>query len=225
MKRISTMSPFARSPFARSPFALVASSALIGLLACGSPQQSTSQTASEQKSDSAKAVTDSGFTLKDLNGAEVSLASYQGKTVVLEWFNPGCPFIVYAHGEGPLKDMAGKVAEGGDVAWLAINSSAKGKGADLAFNKQSATDWNIPHPILMDPTGEVGRKYGAKTTPHMFILDGTGAVVYKGALDNAPRGQPEGEYVNYVAAALDDLAAGRPVANPETKSYGCSVKY
>lgn len=201
---------------------------LCALVACSAPQDPepgpASSTPKAATGNSAGAA-GSGFTLTDLNGAEVSLASYKGKTVILEWFNPGCPFIVHAHSEGPLKDQAARVTAKGDVAWLAINSSAKGKGADLEFNKSSAAGWNIPHPVLMDPTGEVGRNFGAKTTPHMFILDGAGEVVYKGALDNAPRGQNDGEYVNYIDAALADIAAGRPVAMAETKSYGCSVKY
>ena len=206
---------------------VLASLSLFALIACGSPQEPTNPTpaAPAATENAGKSALDNGFTLEDLDGAEVSLAAYKGKTVVLEWYSPSCPFIVHAHAEGPLKDMAARVTANGDVAWLAINSSAKGKGADLALNKQSVTDWNIQHPILMDPTGEVGQKYGAKTTPHMFILDGEGNVVYKGALDNAPRGQIEGEYQNYVDAALQDMAAGRPVAMAETKSYGCSVKY
>ena len=208
---------------------ILLSISLFALAACGSPQDSASTSAATKATGTttgaSNPVTETGFTLKDLNGVEVSLESYKGKTVVLEWFNPGCPFIVYAHQDGPLKDMATRVTANGDVAWLAINSSTSGKGADLGVNKTSATDWNIQYPVLMDTTGDVGRKYGAKTTPHMFILNDNGEVVYKGALDNAPRGQLEGEYVNYVDAALQDIAAGRSVATAETKSYGCSVKY
>ncbi len=83
----------------------------------------------------------------------------------------------------------------------------------------------MEHPILLDESGEVGRRYGAKTTPHVYVVDGKGALVYKGALDNAPLGEADGAPVNFVEAALADLAAKRPVAKPETRSYGCSVKY
>tara|TARA_R110002096_G_scaffold433887_3_gene653821 strand:- start:25511 stop:26167 length:657 start_codon:yes stop_codon:yes gene_type:complete len=215
---------------------LTLSFALLALTACGASQASETPTAPVAQAEmapettpadtaTANAVADANWTLTDLNGQEVSLASYQGKTVVLEWFSPTCPFIVHAHGEGPLKDMASKVTASGDVVWLAINSNSKGSAAELDTNKQAAADWNISHPVLMDSDGAVGRMYGAKTTPHMFVIDPAGEVVYKGALDNAPRGEAEGEYVNYVEAALGNIAAGTPVALAETKSYGCGVKY
>ena len=168
------------------------------------------------------------FTLKDLDGKEVKLADFKGKTVVLEWFNPGCPFVVGGHSEGgTLRGMGAKVAADG-VVWLAVNSSAAGKqgnGADI--NRKAREDWKISYPILVDESGEVGMNYGAKTTPHMFVIDAKGMLVYKGAIDNAPGGKVEGggEKINYVEAALADIKAGKPVATKETKSYGCSVKY
>ncbi len=167
-----------------------------------------------------------GFTLPDLTGNKVSLADFAGKTVVLEWFNPGCPFVKYAHAEGPLKDQAAKTTAGG-VVWLAINSGAPGKqGAGVEVNQQAAKDWAMAHPVLLDEDGAVGRAYGAKTTPHMYVIDGGGNVVYAGGLDNAPLGKVEGKDArNFVSAALADLAAGRPVATPATQPYGCSVKY
>jgi peroxiredoxin len=166
------------------------------------------------------------FTLPDQDGKPVSLASFAGKTVVLEWFNPGCPFVRYAHGEGPLADQAKRVTERG-VVWLAINSSAPGKeGHGVADNVEAATRWGMAHPILFDEDGAVGRQYGAKTTPHMYVIDPQGNLVYRGAIDNAPMGNLDGDTaVNFVDEALAALTAGRPVATPERKSYGCSVKY
>jgi peroxiredoxin len=166
------------------------------------------------------------FTLGDLDGNQVSLSSFRGKTVVLEWFNPGCPFVKYAHGTGPLKDMAKtQMAQG--VVWLAINSGAAGKqGHGVDTNKKATAEWAIASPVLIDETGSVGKSYGATTTPHMFVIDRSGAIAYKGALDNAPLGKAPAEgYVNYVEAALTDMEAGRPVKLAETQSYGCSVKY
>jgi len=163
--------------------------------------------------------------LKDLSGKDVKLSSFRGKTVVVEWFNPGCPFVVYAHGDGPLKDMAKTAAQSG-VVWLAVNSSAPGKeGNGLDVNKAAAAKWGITHPVLLDESGVTGRAFGATSTPAMYVVDPKGTLVYAGALDNAPLGKAEGAPVNYVRAALDDVAAGRAVATPTTKSYGCSVKY
>ena len=168
------------------------------------------------------------FELKDVNGKTVKLADFRGKTVVLEWFNPGCPFVKYAHGEGPLKEAANRPGAGrADVVWLAINSSASGKqGHGVELNKQAGAEWKMTYPLLIDESGAVGRMYGAKTTPHMYVIDASGKLVYRGALDNAPLGRSsDGKTVSYVQAALDDLAAGRAVRTAETQSYGCSVKY
>lgn len=167
------------------------------------------------------------FTLPDIEGGATTLSDHRGKIVVLEWFNPGCPFVQYAHGpEGPLAGAAAKHSVSG-IVWLAINSGAPGKqGHGVAANRQAAEQWNMSYPLLLDESGEVGQAYGAKTTPHMFVIDKEGKIAYRGALDNAPRGEiPESGRVNYVEAAIADLEAGRPVATPETQSYGCSVKY
>lgn len=188
--------------------------------------------AKEQKDEKPKPATIGAaapeFALKDLDGKTVKLSDYKGKVVVLEWFNPGCPVIQGCHKEGgALRGMATRVAPDG-VVWLAINSSAAGKeGSGAEANKKVADEWKLKHPILLDESGEVGRMYGAQTTPHMFVIDAKGVLVYRGAIDNAPGGKVEGggEKVNYVSAALADLKAGKPVATQETKSYGCSVKY
>lgn len=169
------------------------------------------------------------FTLKDLDGKDVPLSSFKGKTVVLEWFNPGCPYVKKSHTVGSLVDTAKKHTDKG-VVWLAINSGAAGKqGADPAENAQAVQTWAIGHPVLRDEAGTVGKAYGATNTPNMFVIDASGTVVYAGAIDNSPDGERKspagGTLVNFVDAALDDLAAGRPVKTPATKPYGCGVKY
>ncbi len=162
------------------------------------------------------------FALKDVDGKTVKLADYKGKVVVLEWFNPDCPVSAGCHREGALKDQAARAAKDG-VVWLAINSSAAGKeGSGADKNKKAAADFNMKYPVLIDESGEVGRMYGAKTTPHMFVIDVKGNLVYRGAIDNQQKGEKN---VNYVDAALADIKAGKAVQTKETKSYGCGVKY
>ena len=163
------------------------------------------------------------FTLKDLEGREQTLSSFRGKVVVLEWFSPGCPTCQWAYTDGPLVTMPERLSKNG-VVWLTINSEDPAhKPATLEANKKFADAHSMKAPILLDPTGAVGRSYGAKTTPHMYVIDKKGVLVYRGALDNAPFGKVDGEKtekVNYVDAALADLAASRAVANAETRSYG-----
>lgn len=161
------------------------------------------------------------FTLTDLDGNEVSLSDYSEGTVVLEWFNPGCPFVVRAHEQGELATWPGTT----DVTWLAINSGAEGKqGHGVDLNKEAVARWNMDYPVLIDESGEVGHAYSAKTTPHMYVIQ-DGVLVYAGAIDDDARGTKGADRTNYVAAALANIAAGQPVATPETKPYGCSVKY
>jgi peroxiredoxin len=209
-------------------------------LACGGPTSPASEAPTETQPPPSGAPTASSeqatpavaenpapdFTLKDLDGNAFTLSAMRGKTVVLEWFNPGCPFVKYAHGEGPLKGAAAKKMSEG-ITWLNINSGAPGlQGHGVETNRKARQTWEIAAPILIDESGKTGQAYGAKTTPHMFVIDVHGSIVYKGALDNAPLGRAPAEgYVNYVDAALADLAANRPVAIAETPSYGCSVKY
>ncbi len=169
------------------------------------------------------------FTLEAVDGSKVSLSSFKGKVVVLEWFNPGCPFVVRSHTKGSLINTARKHTDAG-VVWLAINSGAPGKqGHEVAENQEAIKSWSIGHPVLRDIDGAVGKAYGATNTPNMFVIDATGTVVYAGAIDNSPDGEGQtpigGTLINHVDDALSDLAAGRPVATPLTKPYGCSVKY
>jgi peroxiredoxin len=162
------------------------------------------------------------FTLKDQNGKDVKLADFKGKTVVLEWVNPGCPYVVRHYKEGTMANLAKQYAEGGNVVWLAINSGAGAKAEDM---KAFAEKNKLSYPILMDGEGTVGKAYGAKTTPHMFVVNKDGKLAYQGGIDNDEDGEKSGDRVNYVKNALDELKAGKPVTKSETASYGCGIKY
>jgi peroxiredoxin len=169
------------------------------------------------------------FTLNDLDGHAVHLADKRGSVVVLEWFNPQCPFVNKAHTKGSLRDAASRHAAAG-VVWLGIDSAAPGKqGYESEAIRAAIQRFGLAHPILRDESGAVGRAYGATNTPHMFVIDKSGTLVYEGAIDNSPDAEGEspqgGSLVNYVDAALDDLAAGRAVRTPRTQAYGCGVKY
>jgi len=176
------------------------------------------------------------FTLTDTDGKTYRLRDLKGKTVILEWFNPECPFVKYAHGKGPLVDLAQRV-QGPKVLWLSVNSSAPGKqGHGKDTNAQGKQTFGITNPVLLDETGVVGKAYGAQKTPHLFIIDPKGVLVYRGGLDNAPMGVPDdtrprptsaksGELVAYVSNALAELQQKQAIALADTPSYGCSVKY
>lgn len=157
----------------------------------------------------------------DQHGNEVGLADFEGKVVVLEWTCPACPFVQrhYSKDEQTMTKLAHKYGE--DVVWLAVDSSNFAKAEDLA---KWSEEKGIDYPILVDADGSIGRMYGAKTTPHMFIIDQKGNLAYEGAIDNNPRGKAD-DATNYVEAALDAILAGEKVATTSTKSYGCSVKY
>lgn len=162
------------------------------------------------------------FKLRDLDGREVSLSSLRGKTVVLEWINPNCPF---SRGHSEKKTMSSTAAKHPEVVWLGINSTNASHGDFLAAaeHKKFNAEHGISYPVLYDSSGEVGRAYGAATTPHMFVVDAEGKLAYVGAIDDAARfGKAS---VNYVDSALSALEAGRKPEPASTKSYGCSVKY
>lgn len=160
------------------------------------------------------------FTLADLAGEEFNLADHRGKYVVLEWFNPGCPVVKKAHGEGgALQKCAKKMTRGG-VVWVAVNSGGPGKqGASRSANEEAVERWNLNHPVLLDPDGNVGKTFGAKVTPQVFVLDKRGVVVYAGAAQ-ARDGGP-----NLVEQALTELSCGNPVSVKKSEAYGCGVKY
>jgi peroxiredoxin len=160
---------------------------------------------------------------------EVSLSDYKGKIVVLEWLNHGCPFIRKHYDSGNMQSLQKKYTAQG-IVWLSVISSAKGQQGhveadqglkDMETNHSNATD------VLLDPTGEVGKKYEAKTTPHMFVIDAKGMLAYQGAIDDHADADQASVKIakNYVSAALAEVAAGKKVTQPATKSYGCSVKY
>lgn len=162
------------------------------------------------------------FELKDQDGQPVRLSQYGDKVVVLEWFNNECPFVVKQYAQGDMNKLAAKYKDQG-VVWLAINSTSS---HDVAHNKKVAGEWSIDRPVLSDADGSVGKQYGAKTTPHMYIIN-KGTLVYAGAIDSI-RSTEQSDIAkadNYVAKALDEVLAGKPVSQAETQSYGCSVKY
>lgn len=163
------------------------------------------------------------FSLKDQNGKTVMLSDHKGKVVVLEMFNQGCPYVVRHHKAKTMTSTADKY-QGQDVVWLAINPTP-GKTAE--DNKTTAESWDIDYPILSDDSTSVAQQYGAKTTPQMYIIDKEGKLVYNGAIDNdsSADGAKGDKATNYVAKALDEVLAGKPVSTPETKPYGCAVKY
>jgi peroxiredoxin len=162
------------------------------------------------------------FTLYDHEGNPVTLSELQGKIVVLEWTNPDCPFVKrhYKSDAMTMVNIANDYAEK-DVVWLSINSTHY-------FSRDKNVEWvsskELSYPVLSDVAGDVGRLYGAKTTPHMYVIDTEGTLAYAGAIDNDQRGTIK-EPTNYVRAALDALIAGEAIESPQTKPYGCSVKY
>ena len=163
------------------------------------------------------------FTLSTFDGKPVKLSDYRGKTVVLEWMNFECPFSVYHYATKPTMVELAKKYKDQNVVWLTINSTSHTTPqANLDFAKQ----YKIQSPILDDRSGKVGHAYGAATTPHIYIVNARGNIVYEGAIDNAPLGKVEGgEYVNYVDKALGEITGGKAVSTPKTKPYGCTVKY
>ncbi|MBA2744253.1 MAG: thioredoxin family protein [Chthoniobacterales bacterium] len=169
------------------------------------------------------------FSVADAKGKAHSLAEYKGKYGVLEWFNPECPFVKKHYGSGNMQTLQEEYT-GKGVVWLSIDSSAPGKEGNLtpdAANKQMS-EWKMNHTtLLLDPEGKAGQSYVAKNTPHMFIINPEGKIVYEGAIDSKPTANPSdiASATNYVKAALDEALAGKPVTNPTTKPYGCSVKY
>lgn len=168
------------------------------------------------------------FTLTDLDGNKHTLSDYtnDGKIVVLEWFSPSCPFVRkhYRSDTGTMTKIQADHADD-NIVWLRINSAyGQHPTADLKLNRDTAKDWNITTPILMDTTGKVGKSYNAKRTPDMYIINADQTLAYQGGIDNRSDAAAPGD-VNYVANALTELLAGKAVTKSETKSYGCGIKY
>jgi peroxiredoxin len=169
------------------------------------------------------------FTLADSSGKDRSLADFVGKTVVLEWWNPECPFVGKHYGSGNMQRLQREWTAKG-VVWLTINSSAAGHQGHVDGPK--AEEWmraraGAPTAVLLDPAGKVGRAYGAKTTPHMFVIDKAGVLVYEGGIDDRPS-TDQADIAgarNYVVEALAAVSSGRAVPTATTTPYGCGVKY
>jgi len=163
-----------------------------------------------------------GFELNGFDGKTVNLSEYRGKIVVLEWFNMECPFSLYHH---KTKNTMAGLAEkykSKNVVWFAVNST---NHTTPAANKTFTEKYKLPFPILDDRSGKVGRAYGAKTTPHIFVINPRGRIVYNGAIDNSPLGKKKEGVVNYVDNVLAELTTGKEVSTTNTKPYGCTVKY
>ncbi len=166
---------------------------------------------------------------KDTNGKDVNLTDYMGKTVVLEWTNHDCPFVKKHYDAKKMQALQKEAAEQG-VIWISVVSSAPDKQGHITAdeaNKIVADQGAVVTHKILDESGAIGRAYGAKTTPHMFVIDKDGKVAYMGAIDSDASFKPEAiaSATNYVRAALADLKAGKPVATAQTEPYGCSVKY
>lgn len=169
------------------------------------------------------------FTLQDTAGRSVSLADFRGRTVVLEWTNPGCPFVRKHYVSKNLPGLQERYGRG-NVTWLLVNSTHPEHGDYLppARLAQAMKDWSAaPTAILMDPEGTVGRAYGARTTPQMWVIDPQGTIRFAGGIDDRRSANPEDVRGarNHVAHALDELAAGKAVSVASATPYGCSVKY
>jgi hypothetical protein len=169
------------------------------------------------------------FSLQDINGQSRSLSEFSGKYVVLEWINHSCPFVVKHYNSGNMQNLQKTYTDKG-VVWLSINSSAAGKQGNMSpedWKKTQAEKNSAATGTLLDPDGTVGKLYGAQTTPHMYIVNPEGNLIYQGAIDSVestdaadiPKSQ------NYVQSALDEAMSGKTVSTPSTKAYGCSVKY
>ena len=169
------------------------------------------------------------FTLTDSNGQKHSLSDYKGKFLVLEWFNPDCPFVKKHYDSGNMQQLQKKYTAKG-VVWLSIDSSAAGQEGNYppqGLNKFMADKGGVPTVVFADANGQLGHLYGAQTTPHMFVINPEGKLIYQGAIDDIPSTdvQDMTKAKNYVREALDSAMYGNPVAVNTTKSYGCSVKY
>ena len=169
------------------------------------------------------------FALKDVSGRTVKLSDYRGRYVVLEWVNPECPYVQKHYGSGNMQGLQ-RDYTAKNVAWLTIDSTNTDHSEYYAPEKLAG--WmrrmgGAPTATLLDPTGTVGRAYGARTTPHLFIVDPKGELIYAGGIDDRRSTDPDDVKTarNYVRAAMGEALAGRPVAEASTRPYGCSIKY
>jgi peroxiredoxin len=169
------------------------------------------------------------FSLTDAKGTTHSLSQYKGKHVVLEWFNPECPFVKKHYGSDNMQKLQAEYT-GKGVVWLTIDSNAPDTEGNITPEQAQkiTASWKTHQTaLLLDPEGKAGRAYGAKNTPDMVIVNPQGKIAYEGAIDSKATPNPADipSSTNYVKAALDESLAGKPVTKPQTKPYGCSVKY
>ena len=169
------------------------------------------------------------FSAVGADGKPVKLDAYKGKTVVLEWTNHECPFVVKHYDSGNIPSLQ-KDAAGQEVVWLQVVSSGPGKQGFVdgaTAQKLNSTRSAAPAGTVLDPDGKIGKLYGAQTTPHIFIVNAAGQLVYKGGIDSIPTSKKEdlAKAENYVVSALKSISAGKPVEKASTKPYGCSIKY
>ena len=169
------------------------------------------------------------FTVEDTHGEEISLRDLEGQIVVLEWTNHQCPFVGKHYGSGNMQALQKEADEQG-VMWISIISSAPGQEGSVTAeqaNELTVSREAAPNAVILDPTGEIGKLYGARATPHMFVIDEQGTLQYMGAIDSIPTAQISDieSAENYVRTALDQVMAGEPVSTPATRAYGCIIKY
>ncbi|MDX2238103.1 MAG: redoxin domain-containing protein [Hyphomonadaceae bacterium] len=203
--------------------------ALTGAIAAAAALTAGALIAGSARASVVIGATAPAFSVVDASGRTRTLSEFSGRTVVLEWTNHGCPYVRKHYDSGNMQALQREATASGAV-WLQVISSAPGEQGHLdaaGARARVQTDNAAPTATLLDPTGVMGRAFGARTTPHMYILNGRGQVVYQGAIDDRPSARPSSldGATNYVRAALADLTAGRPVATAETTPYGCSVKY
>jgi peroxiredoxin len=200
-----------------------AATALIGLLVWQLPATALAQGEAEIGQPAP------AFTAMDSHGRTRSLAEFHGKWVVLEWLNRDCPYVRKHYDSGNMQQLQ-RTSTAKGVVWLSIVSSAPGKQGYVTGEEADqfvAERGAAPTAVLRDTSGTVGHRYGARNTPQMFVIDPDGVLRYDGAIDDRPtarRADIEGA-TNYLAAALDEAMAGRPVTRPKTPPYGCTVKY
>lgn len=169
------------------------------------------------------------FSATDINGKPVKLSELKGKTVVLEWTNAECPYVVKHYGSGNMQALQADATKDG-VVWIQLLSSAKGEQGHLSPEDAAAQMKSVkgsPSRIVLDELGKIGRSYDARTTPHMYVINPEGNLVFMGGIDDKPttRTADIATAKNYVRAALDAVKTGQPVATPIARPYGCSIKY
>jgi len=169
------------------------------------------------------------FTLTDTQGNSHNLSDFKGRYVVLEWINHGCPFVKKHYSKGHMQAFQKELADK-EIVWLTICSSAKGEQGHMSsedWNKKNAEIGAVPAAVLIDEDGSVGKKYGAKVTPHMYVINPEGVLIYQGAIDDKRSTESDdiANSENYVRSAVEQSMAGQAVAKQQTQPYGCTVKY